>query len=441
MEWIKPGDAEYDSERALFNAMIDKRPALIAKCATAADVVAALERAQADSLGVAVRSGGHSVAGMSTVDDGLVVDVRPMKGIEVDAGARTARVGGGVTWGELDAATQAHGLAVTGGRVSTTGVSGFTLGGGSGWLERSLGLACDNLRAVELVTVDGREVRADAQTNSELLWASRGGGGNFGVVTALEFDLHPVGPELIAGLMMWPADAATEIARAFRDWADDAPNELGSGVVMLNAPPEEFVPESLQLQPVVGVAICWNGDQAAGLEAAATMRDLGPVVDLVGPMPYPVFNSMLDDPPGMRQYWSAEYHAAMPDAALDIWIKYGHSRPSPTTQQLLLPWGGAVREREKESALANRSSTWISHPFGTWEDPAADDAHRAWVKDFGTDIRPHANGGVYLNFIGDEGGNRVVAAFGEENYRRLQQVKAEYDPTNSLRGNQNIVPA
>jgi len=441
MRWIEPADGEYDSERSLFNAMIDKHPALIARCATPEDVVTALDRARTDDLAIAVRSGGHSVAGMSTNDDGIVIDVRPMKGIQVDPAARTVRVAGGVTWGELDAATQEHGLAVTGGRVSTTGVSGFTLGGGSGWLERSLGLACDNLRAVEIVTPAGRVVRADATQNTELLWASRGGGGNFGVVTALELDLHPVGPELVAGLMMWPADAAGDVARAYRDWAEAAPNELGSGVVMLNAPPEEFVPESLQLQPVVGVAVCWNGDHAAGTGAVTTLRDLGPSVDLVGPMPYAVFNSMLDDPPGMRQYWSAEYHEAMPDAALDIWMKYGASRPSPTTQQLLLPWGGAVADRQAESALANRSSTWVSHPFATWEDPAADAEHRAWVKDFRTDIAPHANGGVYLNFIGDEGDSRIRAAFGDVNYRRLQQVKAEYDPENLLRGNQNITPA
>ncbi len=441
MKWIEPGDGEYDSERSLFNAMIDKHPALIARCSTPADVVTALERARSDGLPIAVRSGGHSVAGMSTNDDGIVIDVRPMKEIQVDPEARTVRVAGGVTWGELDAATQEHGLAVTGGRVSTTGVAGFTLGGGSGWLERSLGLACDNLRAVEIVTPAGRTVRADATQNQDLLWASRGGGGNFGVVTALEFDLHPVGPELIAGLMMWPAESANEVARAFRDWADGAPNALGSGLVMLNAPPEEFVPENLRLQPAVAVAVCWNGDQSAGLEAVAEMRALHPTVDLVGPMPYAAFNSMLDDPPGMRQYWSAEYHAAMPDSALDIWVKYGRSRPSDTTQQILLPWGGAVVDRQSQSALANRSSTWITHPFATWEDPAEDAEHRSWVKDFGTDIAPHANGGVYLNFIGDEGDSRIRAAFGDDNYRKLQQIKAEYDPENLLRGNQNITPA
>lgn len=441
MRWIQPGDADFDTERALFNAMIDKRPALIAKCATPADVTDAFTRAATDGLEVAVRAGGHSVAGMSTNQGGLVVDVRPMKSIDVDPTARTARVGAGVTWAELDAATQEHGLAVTGGRASTTGVAGFTLGGGSGWLERSLGLACDNLRAVEIVTVDGRELRADANENQELLWASRGGGGNFGVVTTLEFDLHPVGPEVVAGLMLWPADRATDLARTYRAFAEAAPTELGSGLVMITAPPEEFVPEHMQMQPTVGLAFCWNGDIDTGLDAAAPLRDLSPAADLVGPMPYAAFNSMIDDPPGMRHYWSAEYHDELPDAALDVWLEYGDNRPGPTTQQFLVPWGGAVAERQHESALANRSSRWVSHPFAMWEDPVDDHAHRAWVKDYRTDMAPHANGGVYLNFIGDEGSSRVHAAFGEENYRRLQQVKAEYDSANVLRGNQNITPA
>lgn len=443
MEWIQPGDATYDEARALYNTMIDKRPAVIAACTTPSDVAAALERARQDELAIAIRSGGHSVAGMSTNDGGIVVDVRGLQAVEIDPVGRTARVGGGVTWAQLDAAAQAHGLAVTGGRASTTGVSGFTLGGGSGWLERSLGLACDNLRAVELVTVDGREIRADDQQNSELLWASRGGGGNFGVVTALELDLHPVGPEVLAGLMLWPGDAAADITRAYRDWAAAAPDALGSGVVIINAPPAPFVPEALQMQPVVGVAVCWNGAIADGIDYTAALRALAPVVDIVGPMPYAEFNAMLDNPPEMRmrEYWSAEYHDELPDVALDIWVKYGESRPSETTQQLMLPWGGAVERRAGESALANRQTQWVTHPFASWLDPAQDEAHRAWVKDFAIDIGPHTNRGTYLNFIGDEGPDRVVAAFGAQNYRRLQQVKAEFDPANRLRGNQNIVPA
>ncbi len=442
MKWIEPGQAEYDERRELFNAMIDKRPRLIAACEHADDVRAALERAQQDSLAVAVRSGGHSVAGASSNDDGLVIDVRPMKGIEIDAAARRARVGGGCTWGEFDAATAEHGLATTGGRVSTTGVAGLTLGGGSGWLERQFGLSCDNLLAVELVTADGREIRADETQHQDLLWASKGGGGNFGVVTALEFQLHPVGPMIYGGLLIWSADRGPEVSRVFRDWADASPKELGTAFVVLTGPPEEFVPAHLQGQPCVGVAVCWTGGDAAGADLVAPIRDLGPEVDLVGPMPYAAFNSMLDDPPGLRQYWSADYHDSFPDEALDVFLAAGASRPSLLTQHLLLPWGGGVLgEIDPDSTpLGQRGATWVSHPFATWENAADDDANIGWVRDYRKANAPFTTGGVYLNFIGDEGDERIKAAFGPEKYDRLAQIKAEYDPGNVFAGNQNIRP-
>ena len=261
MRWTRPGDGDYDERRALFNAMIDKRPRMIAACSDASDVRAALNRARADGLDVAVRSGGHAVAGQSSNDDGLVIDVRAMKSIDIDPVARTARVGGGCTWAEFDAAAQVHGLATTGGRVSTTGVSGLTLGGGSGWLERKHGLSCDNVTAVELVTADGRELRADDRQHPDLLWACKGGGGNFGVVTTFDFTLHPVGPIIVGGLLAWPADQGPEVARGYRDMANDAPPELGSGLVVLTGPPEDFVPPHLQGQPIVAVAVTWNGTQ------------------------------------------------------------------------------------------------------------------------------------------------------------------------------------
>jgi FAD/FMN-containing dehydrogenase len=442
MRWIHPTDAEYDEQRRLFNVMIDKRPAVIAACATPDDVVTALDRASRDGLALAVRAGGHSVAGYSTNDDGLVVDVRPMKDIEIDPVRRTARVGAGVTWGELDRAAQEHGLAVTGGRASTTGVAGFTLGGGSGWLDRKHGLACDNLTAVEMVTVDGRFVRADADQNTDLLWASRGGGGNFGVVTTLELDLHPVGPLIFGGLLGWTVDAAEDVGRTFRDWAQGAPNELGTGMIMLTAPPEPFIPEDLHGQPVVGLAVLWTGDEDTGQDVVATMRDLKPDLDLVGPMPYVEFNSMFDDPPGMRHYWSAEYHDDLSDDALEVFLRYGKDRPAPTVQQAVIPWGGAVAEAtSRTTPMAQRSASWVTHPFASWADPADDEACISWVKDFRRDIAPYATGGVYLNFIGDEGQGRVAAAFGPENYARLRQIKAAHDPQNLLRGNQNIQPA
>jgi FAD/FMN-containing dehydrogenase len=440
MKWIGPGDASYDARRALFNAMIDKRPRLIAACETPADIRSALDRARSDGLAVAVRSGGHAVAGQSMNDNGLVIDMRAMTGVEIDPLRRVARVGGGCTWAEFDAAAQEHGLATTGGRVSTTGVAGLTLGGGSGWLERKHGLACDNLVAVEMVTADGREIRADETQHQDLLWASKGGGGNFGVVTALEFALHPVGPTILGGLMAWPAAAAEQIARAYRDWADVAPRELGSGLVLLTGPPEEFVPPHLQGQPIVAIAVMWAGDLDEGTDFVQPMRGFGPDLDLVGPMPYAQLQSMIDDPPGFRQYWSADYHDSFPDEALELFLEAGANRASPITQHLLLPWGGALAEIDEDSTpMAQRGARWVSHPFATWEDAADDAANIAWVKDYRAAIAPHTTGGVYLNFIGDEGTDRISAAFGAK-LDRLAAIKAEYDPGNVFSGNQNIQP-
>jgi FAD/FMN-containing dehydrogenase len=442
MELLRSGDPRYDEARTLFNAMIDKRPAVIAQCATPGDVRDALRLADENRFDVAVRAGGHSVAGMSTNDGGIVVDVRPMKDIQIDRDARRARVGAGVTWSEFDRAAQEHGLATTGGRVSTTGVAGFTLGGGSGWLERSLGLACDNLISVDLVSADGREITASEAVNPELFWALHGGGGNFGVATAFEFRVHPVGPTVLAGLMMWPGDAGTDVSRAYRDLAEHAPDALGSGLVMLTGPPEEFVPEHLQGTTVTAVAVLWNGAPDAGADAIRPLRDLRPDVDLVGPMPYADFQCMLDDPPGMHNYWSADYHDEFPDDALEVFVKYGFDRRSPIAQQILLPWGGAVaRVPEDATPMTNRSVRWITHPFAVWEDPADTDANITWARNFRRDISHYATGGVYLNFIGNEGPERVRAAFGDEKYARLARVKAEWDPNNVFRGNQNIEPA
>ncbi len=442
MDLVRPGEPGYDDTRALFNVMIDKRPAVIARCATPDDVGDALALARAERYDVAVRAGGHSVAGMSTNDGGLVVDVRPMKEISIDATARRARVGAGVIWGEFDRAAQEHGLAVTGGRVSTTGVAGFTLGGGSGWLERAQGLACDNLRSVELVTADGRAVTASATENPDLFWGLHGGGGNFGVATAFEFDVHPVGPEVIAGLMLFPGDAALDVTRRYRDVAFDAPDELGSGIVMLTGPPEPFVPDHLVGTTCAAVAALWTGNHADAGDVLAPFRELAPAVDLVGPMPYADFQCMIDDPPGFRHYWSGDYHDSFPDDAIDVFVKSGSERVGAMAQQLMLAWGGAVaRVPADASPLTKRDAKWITHPFAVWEDPADTEASIAWARNFRRDIGRFANGGVYLNFIGDEGQDRVRAAFGAENYARLAALKAEWDPGNVFRGNQNFEPA
>jgi FAD/FMN-containing dehydrogenase len=438
---LTPGDAEYDEARALFNAMIDAHPAAIARCTDVDDVRAALRFAREEGLEIAVRSGGHSVAGTSTVDDGLVLDVRPMKEMRVDPEARTARCGAGVTWGEFDRATQQHGLATTGGRVSTTGVAGLTLGGGSGWLERRHGLACDNLIAVELVLADGEQVRASATENRELFWALHGGGGNFGVATAFEFGLHPVGPTVLAGLMLWPGDRGREVTRAMRDVYESAPDELAAGVIYLTGPPEPFVPAHLQGALCCGVAMLWAGDSADGDAYAQRFRDLAPEVDLVGPMPYAEFQCMIDDPPGMRNYWTADYLDELSDEAIEVFAEHSERMPVPSAaQSIMFPWGGAIARNAGDTAMAKREATWVSHPFAVWEDAADDERHIAWARAISADLKRFTTGGVYLNFIGEEGEDRVRAAFGDA-YDRLARVKARYDPDNVFHRNQNIRPA
>jgi FAD/FMN-containing dehydrogenase len=442
LDLITRDDGRYDESRAVFNAMIDRYPAVIAKCSTPGDVASALELARRDGLTVAVRAGGHSVAGLSVNDGGMVIDVRPMRQITVDPLKRTVTAGAGVTWAEFDAATQQYGLATTGGRVSSTGIAGFTLGGGSGWAERKYGLACDNLISVDLVTAAGEQITASQDRHPELFWALHGGGGNFGVATALQYQLHPLGPTVLAGLLLWPASAGRDVAQAYRDLAADASRELGSGLVFLTGPPEEFVPGDLQGTTVAGMALLWAGDPAEGQDAIKPFLDLQPAVNVVGPMPYAAFQQMIDDPPGMRNYWSADYHDAFDDDALDVFIQYGCERKSPFTQQILLPWGGAVADRgESDTPMANRSVRWITHPFAVWDDAAGDDANIAWAQAFRRDIARHTTGGIYLNFIGNEGQDRIRAAYGPANYARLASIKAHYDPDNVFRGNQNIQPA
>jgi FAD/FMN-containing dehydrogenase len=442
MDVIRPGDERYDEARAVFNVGIDRRPAVIARCATPADVADALRMARDGGLAVAVRAGGHSVAGFSVNDGGLVVDVRPMKDIRVDPEARTVTVGAGVTWGEFDRATQEFGLATTGGRVSTTGVAGLTLGGGSGWLERSFGLSCDSLRSVDLVTADGARVTASATEEPELFWALHGGGGNFGVATSFTFGLHPLGPRVLAGLLIWPGDVGRDVALAYRDVAESSPEALGSALVFLTPPPEPFVPEHMLGTTVAAVALAWAGEVEEGLEGIRGLRDLQPEVDLVGPMPYAGFQSMLDNPPGFRQYWSADYCDSMPDEAVDVFVKYGSDRPSPLTQQLMVPWGGAVsRVADDATPLSHRDVPWITHPFATWDGAEATAENVEWARGFRRDIERYTNGGVYLNFIGAEGEERIKAAYGTEKYARLAEVKARFDPENVFQGNQNIRPA
>lgn len=442
MKWIRPDSPDYDESRKLFNAMIDRRPAVIAQCSTPGEVAEALKHARDNELPVAVRAGGHSVAGMSMNDGGLVVDVRPMKSVRVDPESRTVTAGAGLTCGEFDRATQEYGLALTGGRVSTTGLAGFTLGGGSGWLERAFGFACDHLISVELVTAGGDLVTASAQENPELFWALHGGGGNFGVATSFTFALHELGPKVHAGLMLWPGEAATDVSRGFRELALAAPNEECATLLYLTAPPEPEIPPEMVGKMAVGVVYIYAGDAGEGADRAKPYRALGPAVDLVEDTNYADFQCSLDDPPGLYNYWSADYHNELSDDALDVIIDSARNLPGQNSQQLIARWGGAVGGPAAAlTPLQNRNANWVSHPFGLGRTPAEGQEAKAWVKHFRHDIAPYATGGVWLNFIGDEGQARVQAAFGNENFVRLSQVKREYDPDNVFRGNQNIPPA
>jgi FAD/FMN-containing dehydrogenase len=438
----EPGTPEYAEACTLFNAMIERHPALVARCAAPDDVVAALAFARAGGLEVSVRAGGHSVAGLSLVDDGLVIDVRGMSDVAVDPERRVVRVGAGATWAELDRATQPHGLATTGGRVSSTGVAGLTLGGGSGWLERKHGLACDNLLAVELVTANGELVRASHDENPDLFWAHRGGGGNFGVVTSFEFRLHPLESEVLAGLALYPAERGRELLALYRDVMRDAPEELSLAYLYLTAPAEPDIPDHLHGRLVVAVAGMYAGPVEEGEEALRAVREFGPPeVDLFGPMPYPDFQCMIDDPPGYRNYWTAEHLRDLPDAAIEAIASRSEELPPGPAQLFIVAWGGAVaRASEEASPLGGRDARFVVHPFALWEDPADDERLIAWARAFRTDLRAYATGAVYLNFIGDEGRARVRAGYGKRSYERLAQVKADWDPENVFRACGNVAP-
>jgi FAD/FMN-containing dehydrogenase len=436
-----PGDAGYDDARTIFNSMIDRRPAVVAQCETEADVARAIRFGRANDLEIAVRGGGHSVAGMALTDGGIVVDLRRMHTVIVDTASRAARIGGGATMSHLDRATQPFALATTGGRASTTGVGGFTLGGGSGWLERKYGLACDNLIAVELVTADGETVHASADENPELFWALHGGGGNFGVATAITLRLHLL-PAMTMVLLLYGPEAGSQVVRAFRDFMDSAPDEVGGGCIYLTGPPEPFVPEQMVGKLALAALVTYAGTEQEARDVTEPLMGLGHQAEVITELPYAELQCMLDDPPGLRNYWSAEYLTGLPDEAVDVYCAHASGMPVPTgTQHVLFPMGGAVTSGPADYPVPWRAAAWAVHPFGIWENPADDERAKQWVRDVRTDVSPWSIGATYLNFIGYEGQERVVASYGEDNYKRLAAVKAEYDPDNVFRVNHNIKPA
>ena len=441
----RPDDDGYDEARRIFNGMIDRRPALIARCADADDVAILVNLARDNHLPLSVYGGGHGVTGSAVVDAGICCDLRGMKGITVDPEARTVRAEAGLTWGEFDAATQEHGLAVTGGRVSSTGISGLTLGSGSGWLERKLGFVCDNMFAAEVVTADGRTVVASEDENPDLFWALRGGGGNFGVVTAFHLRVHPIGPIVLGGMLIWPAHMARDVVRFYRDFMLAAPDEVGGALACITAPPAPFVPEPVRGQPVVGVIVSYAGPVDEGEAAIRPLREFGPPgVDLVQPMPYVALQKMIDEgnPSGLQNYWSGDFLVDLPDEAIDVFVEHGTRPVSPLTQILLVRGGGAIaRVDDNATAFGQRDAPWNTHYLSLWPDPADTERNIAYTRAIATAMKPWTTGRVYLNFIGDEGLGRVEAAYGPERYARLQAIKATWDPTNLFRHNQNIPPA
>ena len=444
-EQLAPGDAGYDEARAVFNGMIDRHPVLIAVCGSTDDVVAAVNHGREQGLPLSVYGGGHGVTGAAVVDGGLMIDMRGMKGIDVDPDARTVRAEAGLNWGEFDAATQAHGLAVTGGRVPDTGIAGLALGSGSGWLERKLGFTCDNLLAAEVVTADGRVVRASADENPELFWGLRGGGGNFGIVTAFHLQLHPVGPVVFGGLIAWPAPMAGDVVRFWRDFMLSAPDEVGTALAFITAPPADFVPEPVRGHPILGCVVCYAGDPDEGEAVLRPLREFGPPpLDLLGPMPYVAVQDLITagNPRGLRNYWSADFLAELPDEAIDVHVAHATEPVSPFSQMLLVAGGGAIaRVPEDATAFSGRKAPFNAHYLSLWEDEADDEKNIAYTRAIATAMKPWTTGRVYLNFIGDEGIDRIEASYGKEKYARLQKLKGEWDPDNLFRHNQNIKPA
>jgi FAD/FMN-containing dehydrogenase len=438
-----PGDGAYEEACKVFNSMVAKTPQAIAVCAGTDDVAAAVNFARDRGLDVAVRCGGHSVAGLS-IGDGILIDLAGMKQIDVDPGAKIARTGGGVLWGEFDAATQEHGLHTPGGRVTTTGVGGFTTGGGYGWTSSKYGLTCDNLISAEVVTADGNVLTASEAQNEELFWGIRGGGGNFGVVTRFDFRLHELGPIVLAGLALWPIDQASDVLRGWRDYVDDAPDELSTACVVLTAPPEEFVPDHLKGQAALGMAAIYVGDPDEGRSVIQPLKDLGPEVDLIEPMPYTAFQAILDPsaPKGFRNYWRGEYLSALGDEAIDTFLEHApevRAAGVPFSQMIIFRIGqGVTAIPDDATAFSHRDADYMFHPISVWENPADDEKVIEANRAFTDAMRPFATGAAYLNFTPE--GDRVRDAFGGK-YERLVALKDEYDPENLFRGNQNIKPS
>jgi FAD/FMN-containing dehydrogenase len=443
-ELIAPGDEGYDEARAIWNAAHDRRPALIARCAGVSDVMRAIEFARSEELAIAVRGGSHSIPGFSTVDGGIVIDLSPMKGMRVDPYAQTVTAQTGLTWAELDHETQAFGLATTGGLVSSTGIAGFTLGGGVGWLMRKHGLAADNLIGADVVTADGRLVHASADENPELLWGLRGGGGNFGIATSLQYDLHRVGPTVTAGVVFYPGDRAAEILRFYREWVQEAPDELTTLANLLTAPPAPFLPEEWHGKKLVALIGMHCGSQEDGERAVRALKEQGdPVADLMGPMPYVVMQSLVDPlwGRGAHSYMKAGFVGGLDDNAIDTLTSFHQHATSPKSEIHVHHMGGAVaRVAAEATAFGDRGAPFLLNVIASTFTADGYDESVQWAQQLHASMGPSLTGASYINFLSAEGDERVRAAYGS-NYDRLVALKDEYDPTNLFRRNQNIRPS
>jgi FAD/FMN-containing dehydrogenase len=440
---IQPSDEAYESARRVYNAMIDKRPNLIVMCTDVADVIAAVDFARDNGMLVAIRGGGHNGGGLGVCDGGLVIDLSRMKGVRVDPMAHTVRVGGGCTWGDVDHATHAFGMAVPTGIISTTGVGGLTLGGGIGHLTRKCGLTVDNLLSVDVVLADGRLVTASSDRNEDLYWAVRGGGGNYGVVTSFLFRLHPV-KTVYAGPTFWPLEQADGVMKLYRQFIADAPDDISGFFAFLTVPPAPVFPQQLHGKKVCGIVWCCTGSAGEAEKLLKPVREFGtPVFDHVGTMPHPALQSFFDPiyPPGLQWYWRADFVKDLSDKAVGLHVEHGSRLPTMHSTMHLYPVNGAVhRIGKSETAFSYRDATWAEVIVGVDPDPGNKDKIVGWTKEYWDALHPYSAGGAYVNFMMDEGQDRVQATY-RDNYQRLAIVKRKYDPTNFFRVNQNIRPA
>nr|WP_321112743.1 FAD-binding oxidoreductase [Halorussus salinisoli] len=438
-----PDDEGYDEARTVWNAMIDREPALIVRCSGTADVITAINFAREFDLRLAVRGGGHNVAGTAVCDDGLVIDLSPMNSVRVDPDSKTAYVEGGATWGDFDHEAQAFGLATTGGIVSTTGVAGVTLGGGLGYLARTYGLAHDNLRSMNVVTADGELVKASENENADLFWGMRGGGGNFGVATSFEFELHEVGPEVLAGRVLHPYEAASDFLRQYRDFMHDAPDEVQAYAAFVRGNPAMGLPEPLHGETLVGAAVLYSGDVEAGKEALRPLREFGdPLADTIQPVPYTAHQQSSDElyQEGHRNYWKSHFLDELSDNAIDTIVEHADPLPTAFTTVFFEWMGGAIARADPDAtAFPHRDATVSFTVAPKWTDPAMDEELTDWAREFFEATAPYATDDVYVNYLSDDEQERAKAAYGDH-YDRLIELKRKYDPENVFRTNQNLDP-